>query len=116
MDLHSRYKLRRVINACGKMTKLSGAIVLPEIAEVASESFSHFFELDELQAKAGQVIANSTGSESGCVTACTSAGITLSIAACMTGNDIAKVWQLPNTKGMNNRVVIQKGHCVNYGA
>ena len=29
MDIHATYGLRRVINACGKMTKLGGAIVLP---------------------------------------------------------------------------------------
>lgn len=115
MDLFEKYKLRRVINACGKMTHLAGAIVLPEIAEAAAESFKHFFVLDDLQAAAGKIIAESTGAESGCVTACTAAGITLGAAASMTGNDLAKVLQLPDTEGMPNRVLIQKGHCINYG-
>ena len=95
MDLFEQYGLTRVINACGKMTHLGGAIVLPEIAEAAAESLKHFFVLDELQAAAGRVIARSTGAESGCVTACTAAGITLSVAASMTGCDFAKVLQLP---------------------
>ncbi|MBC8354374.1 MAG: PLP-dependent transferase [Planctomycetes bacterium] len=115
MDLFEQYGLTRVINACGKMTHLSGAIVLPEIAAAASESLNHFFVLDELQAAAGRIIAEATGAESGCVTACTSAGITLSVAACMTGAEIAKVLQLPDTTGMPHRVLIQKGHCINYG-
>ena len=115
MDLFEKYGLRRVINASGKMTALAGAIVLPEIAEVAAESLKHFFILDELQAAAGKMIAASTGAEHGCVTACTAAGITLGVAASMTGNDIAKVLQLPDATGMPNRVLIQKGHCVNYG-
>jgi L-seryl-tRNA(Ser) seleniumtransferase len=34
----------------------------------------------------------------------------------MTGNDIARVFQLPDTDGMRHRVLIQKGHCVQYGA
>jgi D-glucosaminate-6-phosphate ammonia-lyase len=76
----------------------------------------HFFVLDEVQAAAGRLIAEASGAEAGCVTACTSAGITLSVAACMTGNDLGKVWQLPDTTGMARRVLIQKGHCVNYGA
>lgn len=113
--LFERYQLRRVINACGKMTSLAGAIVLPEIAEVAAESMKHFFVLDELQGAAGKVIAQATGAESGCVTACTAAGITVSVAACMTGDDIAKVLQLPDSNGMDSRVLIQKGHCINYG-
>lgn len=115
MDLFEKYDLTRVINACGKMTHLAGAIVLPEIAEAAAESFKHFFVLDELQATAGRVIAKSTGAESGCVTACTAAGITLGVAACMTGSDLAKVLQLPDPDGMPSRVLIQKGHCINYG-
>ncbi len=115
MNLFEKYKLRRVINACGKMTHLCGAIVLPQIAAEASESFRHFFVLDELQAAAGRLIANATGAESGCVTACTSAGITLSVAATMSGDNVAQVLQLPDTTGMRNRVLIQKGHCVNYG-
>lgn len=115
MDLFETYGLTRVINACGKMTHLGGAIVLPEIAEAAAESLKHFFVLDELQAAAGRVIAKSTGAESGCVTACTAAGITLSVAACMTRCDLAKVFQLPDSQGMPCRVLIQKGHCINYG-
>lgn len=115
MDLFEEYGLTRVINACGKMTHLGGAIVLPEIAVAAAESLKHFFILDELQAAAGRIIAETTGAESGCVTACTSAGITLGVAACMTGPDIAKILQLPDTAGMRDRVLIQKGHCINYG-
>ncbi len=115
MDLFEKYNLRRVINACGKMTHLAGAKVLPEIAEAATESLAQFFVLDELQAAAGKSIAQATGAESGCVTACTAAGITLSVAASMTGTDLAKVWELPDAQGKPNRVLIQKGHCINYG-
>ena len=115
MDLHQRYGLRRVINACGKMTHLGGAIVLPEIAAAAAESMRHFFVLDELQAAAGRVIAASSGAESGCVTACSAAGLTLGVAASMTGANLPKVLQLPDTSGLPDRVLIQKGHCVNYG-
>lgn len=116
MNLHERYGLRRVINACGKMTHLGGAIVLPDVIDAATESLRHFFVLDELQAAAGRLIAEATGAESGCVTACTSAGITLGVAAAMTGTSLPRVLQLPDSTGMPSRVVIQKGHCVNYGA
>ncbi len=115
MDLHQTYGLTRVINACGKMTALSGAIVLPEISGPVTESLRRFFVLDELQGAAGKVIARTTGAESGCVTACTAAGITLGVAASMTGADLGRVLQLPGTEGMPNRVLIQKGHVVNYG-
>jgi uncharacterized pyridoxal phosphate-dependent enzyme len=115
MDLFEKHKLTPVINACGKMTSLSGAIVLPQIAEVASESLGRFFILDEIQGLAGKQIADATGAESGCVTACTAAGIALSVAACMTGKSLPRVLQLPDATGMHRRVLIQKGHCINYG-
>lgn len=116
MDLHEKYNLTRVINACGKMTHLGGAIVLPEIRPQVSASLESFYDLDEIQQRAGETIARAFGSEWGCVTACTGAGIALSVAACMTGNDFGRVAQLPDTTGMKNRVVIQKGHAVNFGA
>lgn len=115
MDLFRNYGLRRVINSCGKVTHLAGAKVHPDVIEAAAESMKHFFILDELQGAAGQVISRATGAEWGCVTACTSAGITLGVAASMTGISLPRVLQLPDTSGMSRRVLIQKGHCVNYG-
>lgn len=116
MDLYEKYRLTRVINACGKMTHLAGAIVLPDVIEEVTHAMGCFYDLDELQDRAGEVIARATGAQWGCVTACTAAGISLGVAAAMTGNDLGRVWQLPDTTGMANEVVIQKGHAVNFGA
>ena len=116
MDLYKKHRLTRVINACGKMTHLAGASVLPEIAEEVATALPCFFDLDELQERAGEVIVRATGAEAGCVTACTAAGITLGVAAAMAGRDAGRIAQLPDTTGMANEVVIQKGHTVNFGA
>ena len=116
MDLYEKYRLTRVINACGKMTHLAGAIVLPDVVEEVTQAMGCFYDLDELQDRAGEVIARATGAQWGCVTACTAAGISLGVAAAMTGNDLGRVWQLPDSTGMANEVVIQKGHAVNFGA
>ena len=116
MDLYEKYHLTRIINACGKMTHLAGAAVLPPIAAQASASLPCFFDLGELEERAGALIAEATGAEWGCISACTSAGITLSVAACITGSDRGKIAQLPDTSGMANEVVIQRGHSVNFGA
>jgi uncharacterized pyridoxal phosphate-dependent enzyme len=105
-----------VINACGKMTHLAGAAALPEVIAAASAAMPFFFELDALQARAGEVIARATGAEAGCVTACAAAGITLGVAACMTGEDMGRIAQLPDAAGMKDAVVLQKGHAVNFGA
>ena len=63
MDLYEKYQLTRVVNACGKMTQLAGAAVLPPIAEQATAALPNFFDLDELQERAGAVIARATGAE-----------------------------------------------------
>lgn len=80
MDLYKKHRLTRVINACGKMTHLAGASVLPEIAKEVAAALPCFFDLDELQERAGEVIVRATGAEAGCVTACTAAGIALAAA------------------------------------
>ena len=116
MDLYEKHGLRRVVNAYDKATSLCGAIVLPEVAEAVTECLRHCYELDAVQAVAGRVIAEATGAEWGCVTACAAAGTTLGVAASMTGKDTAKVAQLPDTTGMPSRVIIHKGHCINFGA
>lgn len=116
MDLYERYGLRRVINAYDKATSLCAAIVLPEVVEVVAECLPHCYELAAVQEAAGRAIAKATAAEWGCVTACAAAGITLGVAAAMTGPDPAKAAQLPDTTGLPRRVVIQKGHCINFGA
>lgn len=96
------------------MTHLSGAAVLPPIVEQVTAALPCFFDLNELQERAGSVIAEATGAEAGCVTASSAAGITLSVAAAMTGSDPGKIGQLPDPRGMPDQVVIQKGHAVNF--
>ena len=116
MDLYDKYQLTRVVNGCGKMTHLAGAAVLPDIAAQVQAALPCFFDLGELQEKSGEVIARATGAEWGCVTACTAAGIALGVAACMTGSDLGRIAQLPDTAGMADQVVVQKGHTVDFGA
>src|SRR5262245_21903266 len=70
----------------------------------------------ELQRLASRTIAEATGAEAGCITGCTSASIAIAAAACMTGRDLEKVEQLPDTTGLKNEIVIQKGHVVDYGS
>jgi len=116
MNLHEKYGLRRVINGYDKATHLGGARVLPEIAEVVSASLGHCFHLNELQRAAGRAIAKATGAEWGGVTACAAAGITLGVAAAMTGTDMGRIAQLPDTSGMPHRAILQKGHAISFGA
>lgn len=116
MDLYKKYKLRHVINAYDKGTHLGGARVAPEVAKAVAAALQDCYHMDDINAAAGHALAKATGAEWGCVTACAAAGITLGAAAAMTGSDLGKIAQLPDTAGMPNRIILQKGHAVNFGA
>ena len=63
------------------------------------------------------MIATACGAEAGTITASASAGITVAVAGCMTGADLARIERLPDTTGLErDEVVIQTGHMVYYGA
>jgi L-seryl-tRNA(Ser) seleniumtransferase len=115
-DLYEEYHLRRVINASGTLTTYGQSAILPNAVEAMQEAAPLFFEMNILHARASELIAKVSGAEAGFVTSCAAAGITIGIAACMTGLDPAKIAQLPDAGGMKDEVLMQMGHAVDYGA
>lgn len=108
--------IRPVINASGRMTILGVSTISKEVAETMNSAAGNYVVMEELLDKAGEIISQYTGAEDTCVTPNTSAAICLAIAAIMTGDNMSKVHQIPDTTGMKNEVIIQKGHCVDFGA
>ena len=115
-DLFEHYGLKPVINVAGTMTYLGASMVVSRAREASEAIQKHFVHIDALQAAASRVIARVTGAEAGFVSACSAAGIVQSIAGCMTGGNLAKIEKLPETDGLKNEVVVQRGHLINYGA
>lgn len=116
MNIRKELGLREVINVSGTMTSLGASIAVPEVAWAMAQILPQFVEINDLQRKAGAVIARLTGAETGFVTASCSAGITLAVAGCMTGDDLAAIERLPNACGLKDEVIVQMGHVVSYGA
>lgn len=116
MDLHAKYDLTPVINLSGPLTTYGASVSSERVCEAVAESLRHQWEMSEVFARAGASIAAWSGAEAGTLTACAASGVTLGVAACMTGNDPGKVGQLPDTSGMKSEVLLQKGHSVNFGA
>ncbi|MBI1294321.1 aminotransferase class V-fold PLP-dependent enzyme [bacterium] len=114
--LHEKYNLTPVINLSGPLTMYGTSISSEGVAMAAAEGLRHHWDMDELFACAGKLVAEWSGAEAGTLTACSAAGVTLTVAACMTGANIGRVHQLPDAGGMKHEVVIQKGHVVNFGA
>ena len=107
-SIFERLGVRTIINASGPSTRLSGAIMPPEVAEAMKEASQHCVDIAELQASAGQVIAEITGAEAGYVTSGAAAGLLLGTAACVTGLDPGRMNRLPDTTGMKNEVIIAR--------
>ena len=110
MGVYEDLGVRTIINASGTLTRLGGSRMATEVLDAMSEAAASFVHIDELQARAGEVIADLTGAEAGYVTTGAAAGLALGMAACIAGLDVGKMDQLPDTTGMKNEVVVQRGH------
>lgn len=109
-DIYDRLGLRRVINARGTHTRLGGSVMEPEVLDAMREAASSYVLIHELQEKASEVIARATGAEAGMVTGGAAAGLLIGTAACIAGDDPAKIETLPDTSGMKSKAVMHRAH------
>jgi L-seryl-tRNA(Ser) seleniumtransferase len=110
MGVYEELGLRTVINASGTLTRLGGSRMTPEVLAAMASAAASFVPIDALQARAGEIIAEVTGAEAGYVVSGAAAGLSLGVAACVAGMDVAAMDRLPNTSGMRDEVVVQRGH------
>src|ERR1700730_3515298 len=100
--------VRPFINCCSVRTMHGGSLMLPQVRAAIDAASRQFVNLDELMDAAGRRIAELTGAEWGIVTCGSAAAVALGTAACVAGNDPAKMLRLPFTEGMVNRVIIPR--------
>ncbi|MFH2132627.1 MAG: aminotransferase class V-fold PLP-dependent enzyme [bacterium] len=115
-DVFKHWNLDHVINACGTKTGIGASRVRQPVIEAVDSILSEFVSIDQLQARASQVISRIIGTEAGCVTACSASALTTGVAATITGSDLAAIEKMPDCGTRQNRVAIQMGHMINYGA
>ncbi len=115
-DIRQELGLRPIINASGTMTVLGASIMVPQAVAAMAAIAAEFVEIDQLHRAASGVIARLTGGEAGFVTASCASAITLSVAACITGERLLAIERLPDTSGLRREVLVQLGHLVGYGA
>ena len=114
-NIFERWNLNRIINVSGTMTSLGASRVLPKIRKDVDQILNSFVDIDQLQNEASRVIRKVIGSESGCITSSSSAGIVASIASFITQNNLDKIEKIP-LENEKSKVVLQMGHQINYGA
>ena len=115
-DIRPELGLRQIINVSGTMTALGASIAVPEAIDAMTRALPQFFDMGALHRYASGVIAELTGAEAGFVTASCASGITVAVAAAMTGSDLHAIEQLPDTTGLKHEVLMLSGHMVSFGA
>ncbi len=108
MSIYESLGVTPIINATGTFTRLGGSLMPREVIEAMVQASREFVVLEELQYRAGNVIAELVGAEAAYVVSGCYAAVVLSIAACITRLDPAKMDRLPHTDGMKHEVVMLK--------
>ena len=87
---------------------------IPKWWRAMREACQCYFRIEDLQDVAAELLPKVTGAEAGYVTSGASAALTLAMSACITGLDPGKMNRLPDTTGVANEVIIQRGHRNDY--
>ncbi len=106
---------RTVINAKGPATVLGGAKVAESVSSAMASALRKSVHMAELQFSVGAEIARLLHAESAFVTGCAAAGISVSVAAAITGDDLHQITTLPLRVHDKCEVVIQKAHNIIVG-
>lgn len=113
-DFFKELGLRTFINAAGTYTSMTGSLMPKEVIEAISYGANEYVNLDDLQDKVGERIAELLDCEYATVSSGCFGAMSIGMAGILTGKDPEKVKQLPNTEGMKNEVIIQESHTIGY--
>ena len=103
-----------VVNATGTKTRIGGSRIRPEAVEAMTRAADAFVRLSDLQARAGELIADATGAEAGYVTSGAAAALARGAAACVAGDDVGAMARLPDTEGLADEIVMARTHRTGY--
>ena len=113
-DFFKELGLRTFINAAGTYTSMTGCLMPKEVTDAIGYGATEYVNLDDLQDKVGERIAEVLSCEYATVTSGCFGAMSIAMAGVLCGNDPKKVKQLPNTEGWANEVIIQEGHQIGY--
>ena len=108
-NVYTRLGVKTVINCRGTWTYLSGSLEFPEVTAAQRQASEYFVNMFELQHAASRRLAELTGAEAGMVTSGAAGAMASATAACMAGSEPKNVWQLPDTTGLKNEVIMMGG-------
>ncbi len=108
-NVYTRLGVQTVINCRGTWTYLSGSLEFPEVRKAQLAASEYFVNMIDLQRAVGKRLSELTGAESGIVTSGSAGAMAAATAGCMAGTDDKYIWQLPDTTGLKNEVVMVGG-------
>lgn len=104
-DVYKMLGIRPIINAAGTITTLGGSLMPPEVVAAWTAAAESFVNLNELQDRVGEKIAERLGVEAALVTAGAAGGILVGTAAAVTHRDRSLVARLPLPPDMDLQVI-----------
>ncbi len=107
-SIFERLGIKPVINAKGFNTVVGGNTPSPRMREAIEEVERYYVDMQQLLAASGRAIAELMGAEAAHVTPGAAAALALGTAACMTGTDVERMAQLPDTTGLRDTVLLQR--------
>ncbi len=110
MGIYEKLNIESIINACGTLTKLGGSLMDPRVFTAMEEAGKSYVDVITFHKKASEYLAELLAVEAACITNGASGAIAVSAAACIAGENRAKILQLPNTTGMKNEIIMIKAH------
>jgi L-seryl-tRNA(Ser) seleniumtransferase len=113
-EVYEHLGVRPVINAAGIYTDFGGSVLPPAVRDAVHAVNGTFASMTELLDRSGELLAGMLGVEAARVVPGASAGIALSVGACMTRSDGRLMEQLPDTSGMRRGVLIQRNQRYKY--
>jgi L-seryl-tRNA(Ser) seleniumtransferase len=108
-NIYTRIGVKPIINARGPWTYISGTLELPEVKAAKQQAAEYFVNIWELHRAVGRRLAELSGAEAGLVTSGAAGAMAVATAACIAGTDPAKIWQLPDSAGLKNEVIMLGG-------
>ena len=111
-NVYTRLGVKPLINANLPFTFLSATVVWPEVRRAIDEAAHYMVDVVELQRGVGRRLSEISGAESGMVSSGAAGSMALATAACIAGTDPEKIWQLPDTTGLKDQVIMWGGRSI----
>jgi len=113
-DYFKELGIRTFINAAGTYTSMTGSLMPKEVIDAISYGSLEYVNLDELQDKVGERIAQLLNCEYATVSSGCFGAMSIAMAGVMSGKDPKKIKQLPDVTGLKHEVILQESHSIGY--